>query len=137
MCLESVVNATKYKLCPMSLVTNEFFSWKNEILYRKSNTLSITTNELQSNSILSLQSIFQAFDKKNETEFSSPKSPNYSDDIYLIMISVSMINFFISLIIPLAFIKTNKKFKTITRAFQHLESATEPENNSSNKVIIE
>ena len=115
----------------MSLVTNEFFSWKNEILYRKSNTLTTTANDIQSNSILSLQSIFQAFNKKNETELRSARNSSYSDDIYLLMISVSLINFFVSLIIPLAFIKTNKKFKKITRAFQNLN---EQENKLSNKV---
>ncbi len=53
-CLESV-NTTKFKLCPTQLMTNEFFSWKNEISYRKSGQ----PNSQSSYYLVSLQKLFQ------------------------------------------------------------------------------
>ena len=128
-CLESIVNSTKHKLCPSSLMTNEFFSWKNEIVYRKSTTQTSQTNknnhltqtvELTTNNLLSLQALFKPLDK-NQTD-SNFKIYNYSDDIYLLMISVSLINFFVSLIIPLAFVKTNKRFRKFTKLNEDIET---------------
>jgi hypothetical protein len=107
-CLESV-NTTKFKLCPTQLMTNEFFSWKNEISYRKSGQ----PNSQSSYYLVSLQKLFQSYDNKNQTDSKMRPNYNYIDDIYLLMISVSLICFFICVLMPLVIIRTNNRFRKI------------------------
>lgn len=141
-CLESIVNQTRTQVCPASIRSN-FFNWKNEIFHRKLSTSSssIGMNNDEDDSRSSLSPVEHSHDTvthsvgAKKTHFfihdsSSPINPNKTyfsiynfnnkttttEDIYLLLISVSLVNFFVSLIVPLILIKSNKQSKKIFKS---------------------
>ena len=109
-CLDSILSITKEKFCPAYLMRNDIFSWKNEIIFRRTSITVSSTKE--SPSLVALNSL------TNDRNFSSVTSLQkikylHVDDIYLLLISVSLINFFISLIVPIIFIRKNKQNKKL------------------------
>ena len=105
-CIISITNTTKFQICPSFLVKNNLNVWKNEILQNK--ITHYTHDKRSSNSLNRLQ----PGDMIKDTNNTSPISSSISD-VYLLLISVSLINFFICLVIPLLLIKSNKQSKKV------------------------
>ena len=133
-CMDSIVNSTKSQICPSFLIKNSFFNWKNEILNRK--MLLITTkkpslnlNRIQLNDVVdhNLKNMDHLNPLNQTSKLESKLSP--IEDIYLLLLSVSMINFFISLIIPLVLIRSNRRSKKL------IESSSFDENDSKQKFL--
>ena len=132
--MDSIVNSTKSQICPSFLIKNSFFNWKNEILNRK--MLLITTkkpslnlNRIQLNDVVdhNLKNMDHLNPLNQTSKLESKLSP--IEDIYLLLLSVSMINFFISLIIPLVLIRSNRRSKKL------IESSSFDENDSKQKFL--
>lgn len=146
-CMDTIANATRSQICPSLLARNLFFNWKNEMLQRKL-ALQANARRLESSvmikplssvghySAMAQQGAAAAADTITPTSISStvsnaPSNQNYLgskfspvEDIYLLLISVSLINFFISLVVPLIFIKANtnaKQARVNSRVVQNLE----------------
>ena len=125
-CMDTIANATHTMICPSFLAKNLFFNWKTEILHRK---FTLTANAKRIDSTLNLSDDgdsensakysyqMHALDgsSRNQsihpTYLSHPTKFSPIEDIYLLLISVSLINFFVSLVVPLIFIKANSNVK--------------------------
>jgi hypothetical protein len=132
-CLESIVNQTRSQMCPSS-IRNSFFNWKNEIFHRKvayqssgnlnmdmdEPTVPFSFNENKNNKGASPFFLHENNNLSANKTFFSIYSFNSKlttiEDIYLLLISVSLVCFFISLIIPLVLIKSNKQSKKILKS---------------------
>jgi hypothetical protein len=143
-CLESIVNQTRTQICPAS-IRSSFFNWKNEIFHRKLSTSSSSSiglindeddgkpmhsfpmehlNDAVTHPVIVKKTHFFIHDSSmsinpNKTYFSIYNFNNKTttiEDIYLLLISVSLINFFISLITPLILIRSNKQSKKIFKS---------------------
>jgi hypothetical protein len=138
-CLESIVNQTRSQVCPAS-IRSSFFNWKNEIFHRKLSTASSSSIGISNDEDDSKQTsiehshdaVTQSMKKThffihdnsitmnpNKTYFSIYNFNNKTttiEDIYLLLISVALVNFFVSLAIPLILIKSNKQSKKIFKS---------------------
>lgn len=103
-CLDSIVNSTQRQSCPR----NTFFNWKNEISHRK---ISLLSNAKKIENLFRNQVTYQSslFDNQTISAESLLNRQSPIEDIYLLLISVSLIIFFISLSVPLALIKQSKR----------------------------
>lgn len=95
-CMESIVNSTRTQICPSTLVKNSFFNWKNEILHRKlSFSNNYDTSESRINSKASYLSMALSRSNLSSSGLTSDGMVKQSpiEDIYLLLISVSLVTF--------------------------------------------
>ena len=116
-CTESIVNSTRMQICPSLIGRSSFFNWKNEILHRRISQKS-SSNDLVDDFELSRSSqLFQKIlsSSRNHSansivaSLSSLSKLSPIEDVYLLLICLSLINFFLSLILPIFLVKPNRK----------------------------
>jgi hypothetical protein len=131
-CMDTIANATRTQLCPAPLAKSLFFNWRTEITQRRvtliqnakriENSLAVATTDLASNQSAAAVSSSSVNSFQLNTGVTAKFSP--VEDIYLLLISVSLINFFVSLVVPLIFIKASasaKQARTCEKAVQSVE----------------
>ena len=116
-CIISISNMTKFQFCPSFLAKTNLNIWKNEIVLNK---ITHFTQENPSKSINRLQ--LGNIVERSETNQTYHATSSISD-VYLLLISVSLINFFICLVIPLLLIKSNRQSKKIFKEGSSLQTA--------------
>ena len=87
-CYESIVSTGRSQFCLSSLIKSNIFTWKNEIIFRAGYPIYTHNQTLPS---------------------LSTKSSYTSVAVYLLLISVALINFFITLVIILVLFNSRKK----------------------------
>ncbi len=115
-CMDVIQNSTRNQICPSLLAKNLFFNWKNEILHRKitiiANAKKLENSLFKNSHSESSPHMPDILTIQNNQTVSNSASLVHSkfspiEDIYLLLISVSLINFFVSLVVPLIFIKAS------------------------------
>ena len=116
-CMQSIVSSSGSKLCPVSILKNDVFSWKHEILLRKTPSYNDEPGRLSN------PHAGQVFTQKNHTfkgflDLFDPQPGAVGvsssiklftiEDVYLLLISISLIKFILSLFISFLFIKTKR-----------------------------
>ena len=87
-CYESIVSTGRSQFCLSSLIKSNIFTWKNEIIFRAGYSIYTHNQTLPS---------------------LSTKSSYTSVAVYLLLISVALINFFITLVVILVLFNSRKK----------------------------
>lgn len=111
-CVESLVNSTRLQVCPSLFATEarsgssssaSFFSWKHEILNRK-------TDSHSDSHIHKLLPRNQSYHRLSA--LAVKLSP--IEDVYIMLICVSLISFFAALIVPVVLVKPSRKIQKST-----------------------
>jgi hypothetical protein len=128
----SVTNSTSSQLCSSYLVRNSLKDWEhemsqNKIIHPSLGKNSFIINRLQLGDLIESQP--HAYNSNRTSSINEPF--NYArsaGNVYLFLISVSLISFFICLVVPLLLIKSNKNSKKIFKG----NSSRSSQNNFDN-----
>jgi hypothetical protein len=157
-CIQTIVNSTRNEFCPNSLIKNNNFYWKSEIMFRKSSNgllsyssgavdvAGVTDTQLDAALVVAAAAIsddvddraaaqsgdgkhsFSSYlDRSVDAYMQNKSSHNYHhrlasgsgdanssklfslDDVYLLLISIALINFFVSLVVQFLLVKARRR----------------------------